>query len=554
LARVDKRLTLTTVIVPLPDTGANRPPKWREDRRREQMNSDHSNDPGPSQEAVFRFLADPRTHGLSEPVVRVDTANAVVFLAGADAYKVKRAVKFPFMDLSTLEKRREACEAEIEVNKPSAPQIYVAALPITRKGSGLALGGDGEIVEWAVHMRRFDENATLDRVADRGAIPDSIIDKLALAVQRSHAQAPLRDAARAARSLETYIEQNDAAFAERPDLFDPPAARKLTRDSRLAFAIVRPALLKRGEAGFVRRCHGDLHLRNIVLIDGRPTLFDAVEFSDEIATGDVLYDLAFLLMDLEERGLRASANRLFNRYLAPEPLDALSGLVALPLFLSLRAAIRAKVEAAGAERLEGEKRDETRALARRYFDRAIAFLGYAPARLVAVGGLSGVGKSALAGALAPGIGRAPGALWLRSDLERKAMFKVEETVRLPVEAYARDVTREVYERLLDKSRIALRAGQAVLIDATFATAAERGAAAHAAAEVGVAFAGLFLDAPLETRLERIASRRDDASDADADVARRQTAEPLREKGWAAIPASGSLSDTAALARARLGRP
>ena len=331
----------------------------------------------------------------------------------------------------------------------------------------------------------------------------------------------------------------------------PLTARKLTRDARLAFAIVRPVLLKRGGAGSVRRCHGDLHLRNIALIDGEPTLFDAVEFSDEIASGDVLYDLAFLLMDLEERGLRAAANRLFNRYLAPEPPDALTGLVALPLFLSLRAAIRAKVEAAGADRLEGEKRDEARSLARRYFDLAIRFLAYLPPRLVAVGGLSGVGKSALGGALAPEIGRAPGALWLRSDLERKAMFAVAETAPLPASAYLSDVTRDVYHRLIDKARIALRAGQSVLLDATFATAAERSAAANAAAEVGVGFTGLFLDAPLATRLARIASRRDDASDADVDVARRQTMDPLSERGWKALDASGSLSDTTVLARARL---
>jgi uncharacterized protein len=400
-------------------------------------------------------------------------------------------------------------------------------------------------------MRRFDENATLDHVADREAVSGAIIDKLALVVRRSHARAPLRDAARAAHALETYIEQNRAAFAERPDLFDPPTARKLTVDSRRAFAIVRPALLKRGEAGFVRRCHGDLHLRNIVLIAGEPTLFDAVEFSDEIASGDVLYDLAFLLMDLEERGLRAAANRLFNRYLAPEPPEALTGLIALPLFLSLRAAIRAKVEAASAERLEGQKRDEARALARRYFDCAVRFLANVPPQLVAVGGLSGVGKSALAGAIAPEIGRAPGALWLRSDVERKAMFGIEETVGLPASAYANDVTRDVYDRLIVKARTALRAGQAVLLDATFAAAAERTAAAAAATDVSVAFAGLFLDAPLATRLERIASRRADASDADTDVARRQTAEPLSEKGWAAVAASGSLSDTTALARARL---
>ena len=200
----------------------------------------------------------------------------------------------------------------------------------------------------------------------------------------------------------------------------------------------------------------------------------------------------------------------------------MAGLAALPLFLSLRAAIRAKVKAAGAERLEGAKRDEARALARGYFDCAVEFLRYAPPRLIAVGGLSGVGKSALAGALAPRLGRAPGALWLRSDLERKAMFAVEETAHLPASAYAPEVTRDVYRRLIDKARVALRAGQAVVLDATFATAAERNAAAGAAAEVGAAFAGLFLDAPLATRLERIASRRDDASDADA--RRRQPAD------------------------------
>ena len=367
-------------------------------------------DPADPQAEVFRFLADPRTHGLDEPVKRVDTAGAVVFLAGTEVYKVKRAVAFPFMDLSTLERRRRACEAEIAVNRDNAPGVYLDALPIVRAGAAFAIGGAGEPVEWAVHMRRFDETPTLDRVAGRGPISDAVIDRLALAIRRSHTRAPLRDAARAAQAIETYVEQNEAAFAERPDLFPPAKARRLTQDSRLAFAVARPVLLARGAAGFVRRCHGDLHLRNIVLIDGEPTLFDAVEFSDEVASGDVLYDLAFLLMDLEERDLRSAANRLFNRYLAPEPPEALAGLAALPLFLSLRAAIRAKVEAAAADRLEGGGRDEALALARRYFDCAAAFLAYVPPRLVAVGGLSGVGKSALAAALAPRLGRVPGAL------------------------------------------------------------------------------------------------------------------------------------------------
>ena len=478
------------------------------------------------------------THRLSGPVGRVDTAGAVVFLAGPDVYKVKRAVTFPFMDLSTLDKRREACEAEIAVNRDNAPGVYLEALPIVRNGATLAIGGAGDVVEWVAHLRRFDENATLDRVAERGGLSDAMIDKLALAIRRSHARAPLRDAARAAQELETYIEQNDAAFAEWPDLFPPASARRLSRSSRLAFAVARPVAAGARRFRFHRRCHGDLHLRNIVLIDGEPTLFDAVEFSDEIASGDVLYDLAFLLMDLEERGLRAAANRLFNRYLGPEPPHAMAGLAALPLFLSLRAAIRAKVEAAGAERLEGERRTRR---ARSPAPISIAppqFLRYAPPRLIAVGGLSGVGKSALAGALAPRIGRAPGALWLRSDVERKAMFGVEERDHLPDSAYSPDVSREVYRRIDDKarrraaggpfgrSRRDLRIGGATARPSLAGPRGRRRLRRHVSR-------GAARDAARAHR----ASRRADASDADARVARAQRAEPLRERGWSPMDAA-----------------
>lgn len=503
------------------------------------------------QEAVFRFLADPATHGLQAPVERVDTAGAVVFLAGADVYKVKRAVKFPFMDLSTLEKRREACEAEIMVNRENAPGVYLGAAPIVRTAGGLVIGGDGEVVEWACHMRRFDENATFDRLAERGGLSAALIDKLALAVRRSHARAPLRDGARAVREIEAYVEQNDAAFAQWPDLFPPREARRLTQDSRLAFAVARPTLLKRGRDGFVRRCHGDLHLSNIALIDGQPVLFDAIEFSDAIASGDVLYDLAFLLMDLEKRDLRGAANQLLIRYLAPEPPEALAGLSALPFFMSLRAAIRAKVEAARADRLEGGSREAARSQASEYFALSSGFLHYVAPRLIAVGGLSGSGKTTLARALAPGLGRPPGALWLRSDVERKAMFGVEESERLPDPAYAPEVSREVYRRIDNKARFALGAGATVLLDATFSSGRERAAAARIAARIGVAFNGLFLEAPLAVRLARVASRGPDASDAGAAVARAQQADPLGERGWAALDASGPFEATLAHGAERL---
>ena len=504
-----------------------------------------------SQEPVLRFLADPATYGLSAPVGRIDTANAIVFLAGRDVYKIKRAVKYPYMDLSTLEKRRSACESEIAVNRDDAPALYLGTVPIIAEGDAFRIGGAGDAVEWAVHMRRFDEKATLDKVAERGELTDAIIDKLAVAIRRSHERAPRRDGAGTTRSLATYIEQNDAAFAERPELFPEPQARRLTQDMRAAFAIARPALLRRGAEGFTRRCHGDLHLRNIALIDGEPVLFDAVEFSDAIASGDVLYDLAFLLMDLEERGLRRFANRILNRYLAPEPPEAFAGLAALPLFLSLRAAIRAKVDAAGADRMEGPPREAAFAHARHYFDLARALIRYSAPRLVAVGGLSGTGKSALASRIAPLLGRAPGALWLRSDVERKLMLGVPEHAPAPAGSYAPEITREVYRRIDEKARRGLQAGQAVLLDATFSTAREREAASAIAAELGVPFDGLFLEASVATRVARVSGRESDASDANAEVARKQSAEPLAERGWRPLDAEGSLDETEALARRRL---
>jgi predicted kinase len=323
---------------------------------------------------------------------------------------------------------------------------------------------------------------------------------------------------------------------------------KLAYASREALARAAALFRARGARGWIRRCHGDLHLGNIALIDGRPTPFDAIEFDNKIATGDVLYDLAFAVMDLWERDMRAQANLLLNAYLALGPQEHFDALALMPLFLSLRAAIRAKVEANIAGHLHGASAARETKSARRYFDFALAFLTPQPPWLVAVGGLSGAGKSALARALAPEIGRAPGAVWLRSDVERKAMFGVTEETHLPAQAYSAAASQETYARLLDKARRALRAGAGVLIDATHAHAAERAAASALAKEMGVPFAGLWLEAPLETRVSRIAGRSGDASDADADVARRQRAERLSEPGWRVIDAAGEAQTTLEQAR------
>ncbi len=497
-------------------------------------------DPIEDQSEVFAFLADPSTHALAGNVTRIDTHSAVVFLAGRDVYKVKRAVSFPFMDFSTLEKRRAACENEIAINKINAPELYLGTLPIRRGAHGLRLGGsDGSVVEWVVHLRRFDETKTLDRLAERGELGLSIAAQLAEIIFTAHERAPSRGGG-ATEDFRRRLEDTIAGLAEAEDVFAPAAVAALGTRLRAAYEAHEPLLKAREAQGKVRRCHGDVHLRNIVLEDGRPILFDAIEFDDAIATIDILYDLAFVLMDLWRRGFHAHSNLLFNRYLWRSSEDEIEGLAALPLFLALRAAIRARVTAA-LRRLDPVERETRAGGARQFFAAAGDFLAPHAPWLVGVGGLSGSGKSTLAQALAAEIGRAPGAVHLRSDIERKKLCSVGETERLPAEAYQPQMSAEVYRKLRDLAGTVLRAGQSVIVDAVHAKPEERDALAAVAAHAGVPFAGLWLDAPVETLVARVAARTNDASDATPEVVREQTTFALGRLDWTRLDAGRPLA-------------
>ena len=505
-----------------------------------------------SQDNAFALLGDPATHG-GAPVRRIDTHAASVFLAGERAYKVKRAVTFPFLDYSTLARRKAACESELEVNRPFAPGIYRGIVAITREpGGSLALAGVGEPVEWAVEMRRFDEEATLDHLADRGKIDADLADALARAVAAAHADAPIVEAEPWLEALTRFVAQNDEAFRAAPDLFPTRDVAALTRGSHAALDRLHPLLAARGNRGLVRRGHGDLHLGNIALIDGKPVPFDAIEFDPLIAAGDVLYDLAFLLMDLIERGLTEAANLVLNRYLAEsrraEDLDALA---ALPLFMSLRAAIRAKVTAARRESTDRAEHAAIATAAQAYFRLAGELITPLAPVLLAVGGLSGTGKSALARALAPDFKPHPGAVLLRSDVERKMLFGVAETERLPPEAYSIEASARVYASLYDKARRVIAAGHSAIVDAVFGREMERRAIADVAAACGVSFGGLFLDTDLDTRFTRVGSRTGDASDADARTVREQDTYDLGTVTWARVDASGSPAATLRHAKAAL---
>jgi uncharacterized protein len=506
------------------------------------------------QSQVFAFLGDASTHGLQTPVKRIDTHGAAIFLAGQDAYKVKRAVRFSFMDFSTLEKRKLACERELAINRENAPSIYLGVVPVTRSRGGLRLGGDGEVVEWTVHMRRFDETATLDQVATREGLSKELVAEIAHAVAQSHARAPRRNFD-GAGALDRYILDNADGFAEDPDLFPRERVRELTFASRASLDRNRPLLKARSESGYVRRCHGDLHLRNIILIEDKPILFDALEFDEAMAIGDVFYDLAFLVMDLWQRDLRQAANAILNHYLwACGDVDHLVGLAAFPLFLSVRAAIRAKVVAFSLPLLDEPNRAAAAADVRHYFSLAEQFIAPVPPRLVAIGGLSGTGKTTIAAELAPLLGRAPGAVHLRSDIERKEMFGASETLHLPQSAYDAGVTLEVYARIRRKAGLALAAGFAVIADAVHALPQEREGIEKVARDGNVPFHRIWLEAPLALRIDRVEGRRNDASDADAEVLSKQAAVDDGSLAWHRVNASGVPSRVVSQACAALGLP
>ena len=489
------------------------------------------------QSEVVAFLA-----ARLAPARRIDTHGAMVFLSGDRAYKLKRAVKFPYMDFSTADRRAAMCTAEIDINRQLAPEIYLGVAPIHRdRDGGLVLGEPEEAcaaaVDWLVVMRRFDEEGMLDRMAARGALTPELMTALGARIARFHDGLPAITAGFSGPDDYRHSVAADVRqMREAGDRLDPPTSEALAEAMPRALEPFVELVARRQAAGAVRRCHGDLHLRNIVLLGGRPVPFDAIEFSDKIANIDVLYDLAFTLMDLSRQGLDALANRLLNEWLwriADLPAAAHDeALALLPLFLSRRASIRAYVDSAITAVSGGDN-----APARAYQQAALRFLQPMPPRLLAVGGLSGSGKTTLALKLAPEIGRTPGAVVVRSDVERKRMAGIGLEERMPAGSYSPELSDRVYAALLTRAERVLRTGHSVVLDAVFAREDERRAVEALATKAGVPFEGIWLDVPKDVAQARVAARKGDASDATPDVVERQFGYDLGEISWKPYPTS-----------------
>jgi aminoglycoside phosphotransferase family enzyme/predicted kinase len=492
-------------------------------------------EPDPDLDAWLRAGA-----GADEPCEKVvSTSISWVYLYPSRVLKLKKPVDFGFLDFTTPDKRRWAAERELAFNRATAPDIYRAVLPVVRAGDGFRLGGAGEpAVDWLLEMARFDESCVLSERPE--AVGGDFAESLGREIARFHAAAQVSQRTGGIDKVGVSNAGHLRAFAE---VLGPAEVAALVEATAAEAARRRSLLAARQAAGMVRGCHGDLHLGNILMQDGRAVLFDCIEFSDAYREIDVLYDLAFLLMDLWFRGRGEAASRALNGWLDEAARTfgdaAYTGLAALPLFQSVRAAVRAHVSAHAGDA-------ET---ARAYVAAARAHLAPAPARLFAVGGLSGSGKTTFARALAPLVGRAPGAVVLRSDEIRKRLWGRAPTDRLPPQAYAAGESGRVYGEMLRLAGLALAAGCAVVLDAVFLKPDERAAAEALARAAGVRFTGVWLEAPADTLRARVAARTSDASDADVKVLERQLALDPGAVGWTVKG-----GDLAAAARAAAAEP
>ena len=478
---------------------------------------------------MIEELRDPARYPDSAARVELaETHISWVLLTGSFAYKIKKPVNLGFLDFSTLEARRHYCEEELRLNRRTAPELYVAVVPISGTSREPAIGGAGAAIEYAVKMRQFDQNRLLDRVAKRGELSYEHVDALARTVAEFHSRI---DAAPAASEfgnpehvLAPAMQNFDQLAALIKETGDLAAISELRNWTRSSYAALAGFLARRKREGYVRECHGDLHLGNIALLQGRPVPFDCIEFNEELRWIDVMSEIAFLVMDLHDHRLPGLAASCLNAYL--EATGDYAGLRVLRFYSVYRAMVRAKIAcirahqsglaAGAAARLLDEMRGYL------VLARDLALSGRRA--LVITHGLSGSGKTTVASLIA----ESTGAVRIRSDVERKRLHGMAGQARaregLGEGLYSAAATRATYERLAALAGEILDADYPVIVDAAFLKREERARFHAIAKERRVPYVTAACRAPDAVLRNRVAAREragTDASDATLAVLERQ---------------------------------
>jgi len=464
----------------------------------------------------------------AEGVELVETHISWVLLAGDYAYKLKKPLDLGFLDFSTLEKRRACCRDELRLNRRTAPDLYLEVVAITGSAEQPRIGGPGAAIEYAVKMRRFDQSRLADRIAKRGALTAADVDAMARAIADFHSKidragpdSSFGEPAHVAAPVGQNFDQIEALVSEASDV---SRLEKLRRWSEAELARIRPLLLERKRSGFVRECHGDLHMGNIVLMPDGPMPFDCIEFNPELRWIDVMNETAFLVMDLFDHRLPGLAWRALNTYL--EATGDYEGVGVLRYYLVYRAMVRAKVATIRAHQagLGERERSGLQAEYRGYLELAERLAGEKAPAVVVMHGVSGSGKTYVSQMLLEKLG----AVRVRSDIERKRLYGLGAAARTGSAPgsgiYDAAATRATYERLLDACRAVASSGYTAIADATFLKRAEREQFRLLAETLGVKFAIVSCRAEetvLRERLERRSVEGRDASEADARIMERQ---------------------------------
>ena len=471
-------------------------------------------------------------------VERFETHISVVLVQGGHAYKIKKTLANAFLDQSTLARRRQACAEELRLNRRLAAELYLGVVNITGTPDTPELDGPGPVLDVAVKMRAFAQAGLWDRLAARGALEATHIDALVAALAAFHAAATVADAHSRfgtpqqvrAPMLETLRELAAADL----DADALSTLRQLARWEAAAYPQLAPLMAQRLQVGHVREGHGDLHLGNVALVDGRCTVFDGIEFNDDFRWLDTVSELAFMAMDLHAHGLPKLAHRLVNGYL--QACGDYEGVRLLRYDLIYRALVRAKVGLMRAAQLPAEPAARERAAALRYLDLARQFSVAGGAVCMITHGFSGSGKTTLS----QGLLEACGAIRVRADVERKRLAGLGALAssHSPVGGgiYNEAMSHATYAQLLAAGRAVLESGWPVILDATYLRRAQRDGARRMAAACGAPLVVLDCVADATTLAERVrlrvhqrARRGGDASEADAQVlaAQMQSAQPLQ---------------------------
>lgn len=464
-----------------------------------------------------------------DQVELIETHISWIFLTRDFAWKIKKPVSFDFLDFSTLEQRKLACLEELRLNRRTAPNLYLGVIPICGMIAAPIIDGKGEPFEYVVKMKRFDDSGLLSRKAKAKTLTPELIDQLAETIAEFHNRIPSAGSESEFGGSAEIIKDALANFSTIKHFANgntqhESAVRKLIEWTIGEGARIESQLKKRQAAGFVRECHGDLHLRNIVEIDGTPCLFDCVEFNARYRWIDVMSEIAFLIMDLEEHGQDQFSGRLLNRYL--ERTGDYAGLAVLRYYLVYRAMVRAKVDM-----IRLCDRDQSTAQRRVLLNDFGNYLSIAehdveqkPPGLLIMHGLSGSGKTTISQRI---IERSP-VIRIRSDIERKRLHGVGETERLTgtnaERLYSSHATQRTYAHLSSLATTVIKAGYSVVVDAAFLRAEERNHFRNLAEEMNVPFQIIACQAGEEELVHRVVQRETEnrgVSDAGLSVLRRQ---------------------------------